>query len=78
MSALKTYIVRMSDGHEVRVKAFQQLGTPATPYFVDEKQDTIAGFGVVLGWWSEESEVKATAEGESPNTEVEDTAHSEG
>ena len=61
MSALKTFIVRMSDGHEIRLQAFQQLGTPATPYFVDEKQDTVAGFGTVLGWWSEQAEVKVEA-----------------
>ncbi len=60
MAEDKTYVVRMSDGQEVKLKATQQLGTPATPYFVDERQDTIAGFGVVLGWWREECETKSS------------------
>jgi hypothetical protein len=60
MSVHKTYVVRMSDGQQVRLKAIQQLGTPASPYFVNEKQDTIAGFGVVVGWWEEECEVNGT------------------
>ncbi len=58
MSANKTFIVKMSDGQHVRIAAIQQLGTPASPYFVNERQDTIAGFGVVLGWWTEDSEIK--------------------
>jgi hypothetical protein len=54
----------MSDGQKVRLKAFQQLGGPATPYFVDEKQDTVAAFGIVLGWWQEDWEVTATEDGD--------------
>jgi hypothetical protein len=65
MSTNKTYVVRMSDGQQVRLKATQQLGTPATPYFVNEKQDTIAGFGVVLGWWEEDCEMSGIEHSET-------------
>jgi hypothetical protein len=58
----KTFVIKMSDGQQVRIKASKQLGPQSSPYFVDEAQETVAGFGTVLGWWEETCEVNNTAE----------------
>ena len=59
MNKSKTYVVKLSNGEEVRIKAVGQAGISGHPFFLDEDGRNVAGFNNALGWWEESVVVDA-------------------